>query len=564
VLGVILLLGITISLTTAVIVIGTAATAETSGELGVGRAEKTLTQLDSKSAMVALGSTSRQSVPLAITQGASYKVKSERGWMNVTITNRTSDKTTTLVNATLGAIVYESDDVTVAYQGGGVWKETESGTTMLSPPEFHYRSATLTLPIIAVDGQSSLSSASEVTHLSTAKKFPNQTLDDDWRNPLTKSKVNVTVGGEYYASWGRYFEQRTDGTVYFNHSAKTVTVALVTPPEERTVSKAIVATSGGGEIRVSGDGSRTDSYNSSDGGTYASTEGKNGTLATAGKVYVGGDGVVNGTIRSGKSVKVTGSGLVRGDVYWTTGEQIKTSQVTGEIDRINGVGSEAPITTFVDNRIDDLQTENNNTETSVIDGEELDFSGTATLGPGSYYLKNLTVQDGNSLELDTDGKNISIAVEDYVRLDDGQTIEVLGGGRVNVFVGGEDSDPISKADFTIFSDGGKVQVPQENSTQFWLYGKTDFEASIQGSSSTDQRFEGVVFAPGGSTGSSSFEIKHGEVFGGVVTATVRLSQGGAVHYDQALAGTEVLPKDAELLQVTYLHVTVNEIKVDNG
>ncbi|MFC7194689.1 hypothetical protein ACFQL4_08535 [Halosimplex aquaticum] len=59
--------------------------------------------------------------------------------MNVTIYNQSADETKTLTNVTLGAVRYENGDHDIAYQGGGVWKGTEAGTTMLSPPEFHFR-----------------------------------------------------------------------------------------------------------------------------------------------------------------------------------------------------------------------------------------------------------------------------------------------------------------------------------------------------------------------------------------------------------------------------------------
>jgi hypothetical protein len=230
-----LLLAIVLAGTALVVSGGATALDDTRGQLDVGRAEKALTQFDSRSAMVALGGTSRQGVELATGADDGYSVDGSVGWMNVSITDpsTTPAQTVTVVNATLGATLYENDDTVIAYQGGGVWKRTASGATMLSPPEFHFRDATLTLPIITVDGDPTLSTGATVEKGGPmAIEYPNTTANSKFVNPLANGRVNVTVHSDYYQAWGRYFEQRTGGKVWYNHTAETARTELVVPFDE--------------------------------------------------------------------------------------------------------------------------------------------------------------------------------------------------------------------------------------------------------------------------------------------------------------------------------------------
>jgi len=251
VLGLVLLFAIVIAGVVVVVTVGVTALDATRGELDTGRAEKALTQFDSRSAMVALGGTSHQGVDLAAAGGAGYGVDPEAGWMNVTAHNETADEHKTLVNATLGAVVYGSGDESIAYQGGGVWQRTESGVRMLSPPEFHFRDQTLTLPIITVDGDRSLGGNARVTRAKrSAVRYPNATADSNFTNPLDDGYVNVTVNSGYYEAWGQYFEQRTDGDVFYDHENETALIQLVVPFEEDFTN--VVATTNDGGITVNG------------------------------------------------------------------------------------------------------------------------------------------------------------------------------------------------------------------------------------------------------------------------------------------------------------------------
>jgi hypothetical protein len=468
------------------------------------------------------------------------------------------------MNATLGAVVYSNDNDRIAYQGGGVWREGVGGARMISPPEFHYRGATLTLPLVTVGGDEAIDDGVVVTQpADSTQHYPDPGIDRV--NPLQNGLVNVTVHSEYYRAWGTFFEERTEGTAIYDHEAQTATLTLVVPAGPQTVSAALAATSAGGEIRLSGSGgdtTRTDSYNSSQ-GDYSSTQTDEGVIATAGDVDVRGNSIVEGTVRSGGFVDVRGSGEVTGDVEYTDGARLRGGTVGGDLEQISGVEGAAPIDTVVEGRYSAVESENNNSEIGVpISGDTLD-GGDQTLGPGSYHLNRIDLS-GETLTLDTGaGERVTLAVRDYVQLQNDARIEIQGTGEVYVYVAGE-STTGDGDHFAIESSGGVVDVADaQNATQFWLYGGSDFQGTMDGTSSETLRFEGVIFAPAGEGGSSSFTIDKAEVFGGVVTGTVEMGNGAVVHYDQALARERAVPEDTTVVRLTYLHISENPVRVED-
>lgn len=551
--------------TVVVLAVGAAAIEDTKGTLDGDRAEKVLTQLDSQAAMVALGNSRVQRIPLSGSRTGRFVVGDDAGWMNVTVTNATSGTTDTLMNATLGKIQYTDGIRTVAYQGGGVWKRQQGGSVMISPPEFYYRDATLTLPLVTVDGDASLGDEAVVSKSDTAvRHFPNESADRNRTNPLAGGTVTVTIQSDYYRAWGGFFEQRTDGTASFDHEAETVTLTLVVPAGEQTVTNAIAATSAAGQISLSGSGSdtsRTDSYNSSAGdGTYADTRTDEGTIATAGDVSVTGNSIVEGSVRSGGYVEVKGSGEVTRDVSYAEGKHIRGT-VGGTLEQIEEVEGAGPIDTIVQSRYEELDETNDNDDVTTITDDSLD-DGDQTLESGSYHFDELVV-DGETLVLDTgdDGEPIAVGVRDFVQLRNDGRIEINGTSNVRFYVDGQSSTGAGH-DFVIEGSGGQVDVRDgENASKLWIYGRKDFSGAIDGTNSGDHRFEGVLYAPGGEIGSSSFRIGKGDLYGGVVTGAVEMDNGGSIHYDQSLQDVRAVPADESIVRLTYLHVSENGVTV---
>lgn len=235
VIGTVLLIGIVLLGSTVAVVFGAVGIKATQDNAQNSGVEHAMTQFDSQAAMVALGNSGSQSMRLSSSEDGTYTVRPDAGWVNITHHNHSGNgDTKTLVNTTLGALVYETDDSTITYQGGGVWRGSENESTMISPPEFHYRGSTLTLPIISVNGTDSFAGsgrASVSVEDRSRRIFPNASEpsygNQSYRNPIDSGNVTVTIHSDSYVAWAEYLEQRTEGSVKIHHSNRTAAVTLI-------------------------------------------------------------------------------------------------------------------------------------------------------------------------------------------------------------------------------------------------------------------------------------------------------------------------------------------------
>ncbi len=231
----VLLLGMTVAGASVVVVTASSAMDGAQQTSAVQRAEHSMSLLDARGALVALGQTTGQTVSLANSGDGSYKVRPNSG--RIVVSQQKNNNTTEYVNTTLGAVVYENGDTSVAYQGGGVWKSQGAGATMISPPEFNYRGATLTFPIIRIVGGRSSATGGATVHLSPDEVDESVFPTQNQSNPLQGGNVTVTVHSDYYLGWASFFEDRTTGnvTVY---------------PEQSKVSLRLIARGTGGTFSL--------------------------------------------------------------------------------------------------------------------------------------------------------------------------------------------------------------------------------------------------------------------------------------------------------------------------
>ena len=249
VVGVVLLLGITIVGTGAIVGLGAQAFADTERAATVSQAQHSLTQFDSKAAIVALGESSSQRVELGDSGGGEFTADDDAGWINVTHHNATdAGKNETIYNATLGSVSYTNGDTEIAYQGGGVWERSGDGSVMRSPPEFNYRGATLTLPSIRVTTEDQATGPTTAIIRQANESRPvypvrsnttaaNENWSDEgapygdgeqYANPVNRGNVTVTVQSQFYQGWAEFFRTRTSGVVTVDHERERASVRLVT------------------------------------------------------------------------------------------------------------------------------------------------------------------------------------------------------------------------------------------------------------------------------------------------------------------------------------------------
>lgn len=553
--GVVLLLALTIVGAGAVVTLGSVAVDDVKRGATTGSAEQGMTQFDSRASLVAHGESDAQTVRLGGGSNAKRTVDSSRGWINVSIVDPTDGSVETVVmNATLGAVAYEEGDETIAYQGGGVWRKTGTGneSVMLSPPEFHYRGSTVTLPLVLIRGDGTLDDRAQIRKAGpTTGEYPNETRG--LRNPLGANKVVVTIHSEYYQAWGRFVSQRTGGQVTTHDGNKTAVVELVTPiVGPGSVGSALSSSAAGDEVDLQGSGNnpaRIDSYNSS-AGNYSQTQTDNGTLLTAGGVDMSGNSEILGNVRSGGSVSMSGNSEVTRTVEWTSGFTATGATTYGDERKIDGVDGAEPRNQLVDDKLAAIASNNDNDGTDAVESEQLNYTdGSVTLDQGDYYLKSIDAESGEEIVLETNGGEMEVAVDESVELDDAK-MSVKGGGTVRFYVG----DDIQ------ISGGSNVTVPDERSTGLWIYGDPgDSSITIEGDGGDRTRFVGVIYTP--STDDGEVSIKHAEVFGAVVGGDLDIENGATVHYDASLQSISPLPDDANTIRITYLHVSTSEIEI---
>jgi len=537
-----------------VVLIGATAIGDTQQQADTQRVEHTMTLFDSRTALVALGSAQSQTIPLP-QSGGTYQTYDDTGWMRVVVENTTTGNVEVIANVTLGSIIYEGEDTVIAYQGGGVWRQDRGNQTrMVSPPEFHYQDATLTLPIISIEGGTSVSGgALSVQRNGTADQvYPNATTDDV--NPVQNGQVTVTVHSEYYQGWADYFEDRTDGNASYENDQNIANITLTTPSERETVNGGIVSGTPGTELEVD-QNSEADSYDSSV-GPYSSTQSDDTEIVVAGDVTVYNNGIIDGNLRSGGDVDLQNNAEVHGDIsYGGSYSAHHTSVVTGDVTSDAAIETPESVGGLIDQRVGDIQSSNDNSDHSAsITDIETEQCGTGpggcNLTAGQYYLN--TVDMEGSLEFDTTGGDITVVVDGDVDLGNGAVWDVEGTNRINLYMEG-DID---------FDNGAQVQVPGDRSRNFWFYMNPDSSADIKNNAEVN----GVVYGPG-SASEEGVDVdvdQNAHVYGAVVGDIDNLDQNYNIHYDEALKNAEVIPTDESFPVVTYLHVSQNRVNVTAG
>ncbi|WP_227354180.1 DUF7289 family protein [Haladaptatus salinisoli] len=553
-LGVVLLLAVTLAGTGLVVAFGSSMLDDSKRAAELDSAEHAMTQLDSKASLVGIGDTDTQRVNLGVENDGRTLARTDGGWMRVEV-HPDDGGEVEVMNQTLGAVVYRNGETTVAYQGGGVWKRTGDGATMVSPPEFHYRETTLTLPLVVVGGEGALEPRLEITKNGTAEsKFP--LAEPEKTNPLSEATVNVTVRSDYYRAWGSFFEQRTGGEVEYDHSAESVTLTLVTPTKAPKIEQGLASTSPS-ELVIQGSGgsSFTDSYNSSV-GPYSETEGTNGTIKTVGGVSLSGGAVIEGDL-------VTGGGVVKmesanteivGNLSYGGSTALHKKATIGGWTADNGsVEQIDPIGSMIENQAASLAADNDNGATEAIDGRSLNATkSTWTLTSGNYYLDDLDIASGETLVLDLNGGDIDLVIDDDVTLSGGKiTVQNPDNGTANLYATGRSVSVTNAA---------SVSVSGDESPALRIYAPPGTSATFSGE---ETRFVGVLYAPDSKSQYGDVSVtSHARVYGAIVGGKTTLKSGGRVHYDQALVTTKTLPAEfTSVPRVTYMHVSVNRVNV---
>ncbi len=202
--------------------------------------ETQMSILDYSASLSALGDSPTQLVKFNL-NGASVWVDEDGNRIEIYPVYNGSIYSVPIYNGSIGRVIAKYGDTIIAYEGGGVWEKRGSGVIMITPPEFHFKIDTLTLPLIKITGNFSAGGEGSIplsiVKRSTIVVYPNETIDSNFTNPLTCDYLILKLQSEFYDGWKKYFEERSDAeitAVYPENNTIIVKMATRTPPIFRT------------------------------------------------------------------------------------------------------------------------------------------------------------------------------------------------------------------------------------------------------------------------------------------------------------------------------------------
>ena len=586
VIGAVLLLGLSMIVIGSTVAIGSVALSDSQATAELGQAETAMTQVDSKASLVAHGQSDRQHVSLGTAETSDLRVDENAGWMEISVETVEGSETRTV---DLGALVYEHRGETIAYHGGGVWRDDGTRARMVSPPEFHYRDAagteTLTLPLVSIaagDGGVHDGVVIESDGLEPERLFPNENVS----NPLVGGEVTITVGSDYAEAWAAYFESRTRATVV-DVTEDTVEVTLRTELEHPTLDAAISST---GQARVDFGGIHTleaDSFDSSDGVYDPDTAGEEAVVQSNDEIHLTSSG-------GGNTEAITINGDLIAEDFQIPPGQSDTLTVTGEMIEADAFEDLDPVSGAIRQRIDAVRDREIDESGAIIDGGLSVGSGeTNTIDEDTYVDGDvevidgtLEIEDGVTLHVDGDvivdgagavtvddlDGTVDVLVDGDLMMSDDATMEVAGGEDTDLLVDGSialsDDSTVWSATGTrlqIYNTGGitigdraSMMAEDDVTGNLWVYSSAD---SITFDGDEDDpvgiEFAGVFYAP-----ESAVELRDDMTIKGSFTfgeftfddADLRF------HYDEALASEQPFEGE-EVPVVSYLHVSEHRIVI---
>jgi len=472
----------------------------------------------------------------------------------------------------LGSIVYSHDSgAEVAYQAGGVFKKTESGTTVVQSPSLRYerqqldgkRLWTMRFPVTNVTG--------DIDHSEEVAAQASRNRNDEMSDALCLSgantdeieyvrEINVTVvDSSYHEAWERYFvDEFGASNVAVDDGNVTAVVPLGSgvqagqfPLGATNVLGGVYTGASAGELQLQTPNAVVNSYDSDDSWAGPTPEyGNSGDIYTRGDVRVTAQSYINGSVFAEGTVELTNACQVNGapapgqtrcvtqDVFFnnSTGgglipaaEDERDEAIGGIWDNGTYVPQLSPKNETIVGAVTNAREYNTNDTTFAVESEAINYtSGSATVDGGVYYVESLTVPSGSTLELDTSTGDVVVAVEESVDVDG--TIEVTGDGQARVFVNGTSGDQLSLADGATVTvrDGGDETY---RSDAFWVVCKAGCDATM----GENAEFTGVLYGPGTDAESGTVDLgKHSQFWGAIVAGTVDFSKHSEFHFDTTL------------------------------
>uniref|UniRef100_A0A7D5KK97 DUF7305 domain-containing protein n=1 Tax=Natrinema halophilum TaxID=1699371 RepID=A0A7D5KK97_9EURY len=195
--AVILLIGMVVTISAGILLVGADVMTDAEQRSENERIEQSFVELSQQMSTVSMDGDARRSMTFDAGKKGAI-VKTNTAYINISGNNVSE-------SIQVGAIEYEGDDGTkVAFQAGGVFRETGSETQVVSAPPLNYdqETNTFSFPILQIDEESSLNSGD------VSFRYKNSTPHHD-STYVEQSTVKLNITSEYCTGWETYFEEQT-------------------------------------------------------------------------------------------------------------------------------------------------------------------------------------------------------------------------------------------------------------------------------------------------------------------------------------------------------------------
>lgn len=504
VLGIVLLIGIVAVGSMGILLISGATMDHFQSESEQERIEQAFTELSQSMGEAAADGDVSKTIDLDL---GDNEAVAYRDTGSITIQNGSNDLTDEPIR--FGTLEYEGDDgSTVAFEAGGVFRDTGDETIMLSAPPIHYAPGTdvddetFTFSLLEIAEDGTIGSG-EIKMQNTEPEV----LDDI--EMVENEIIEIRIESYYYKGWAHYFESQ--------------------------VSSQAVQTSNCEETNV-------DCEDSEDLGEKGVTRVLLGEHIIANPfdnaITAGGDVIAGGNVEIDGDVILDGDADYQGNVDGDEWEEIDDIDLD-------------PLDSEIDDKIEEYENDEALLEDHLYSVEH-----------GDYYSDGLTLSQ--NAEFDISDGNTTIVIDGGLDLN-GHNIDIDTGSadnnRVEIYMSGELS---GDGDAEIIVDDEK----ESGAEHFQIYGTSEFQISSENEGETIV-YNGVIYAPTDDedhdtiSGNGNFEL-----YGSIVAGNVDLGGGIDIYWDEELEGTDTnLGEFSEITvpePVTYLNLAQHDIEVEEN
>ncbi|VVB84596.1 Uncharacterised protein [uncultured archaeon] len=559
VIGHVIVLGITITGIALILLVGVPSINHMQDMVNLKDAEQTFTVLDSRASKVALGESMQQLMNMNLAGGTVTVVpnsSSDPSYMLFEMKNATT--TLIPINIPMGKIIYRLGEREVSYEGGGVWSKYPEGSVMLSPPEFSYNGVTITLPVLTISGNSSISGKGAASIRINKSTDPVTLYPDpskpDYVNPISLdvSETKITIKSEYYDAWADYFRSITLAYVEEDPVNKTVFVTLGSPDVITNFEYAVLAS----DKIILDKNVVVDSYNSSQ-GNYIVSNSDNGSLRATNQIEFPTNGIaaiVKGNVMSGGTIGPSGGkGNITGDLYTSTRPIPSGITYGGNLSNAVSGLTLGNTANLVQGKLYEYKTNNNNSNSPCLTGTVLNtnnckFYSNPDPELNNYYFTKFQTTNNQNLTFDTTLNDINIAIDSNpVIIYTQSTFTIIGNHSVRFYLN------------TDLELQNNIMINRENnndtSSLFQIISSSTDPITFKDGSQVNYQFCGLIWAPGADISTGN----HVQFYGAIVAKSLTVSNGPNMHFDEAL--TNIQTNIMSGTKLVYLYITRYDTEV---